>query len=805
MRHLFIFIISVLFTISVNAAQIKGVLFEDSQPLAFANVLLHASSDSSLVKFAYSEDDGSFLFQDISEGNYYLKVIFLGLADYMSAPIVVASSEIDLGEIILKSAGTELSEITITATKPLLEVKADMMVVNVASSVLASGDDLLSLLRKSPGVLVDNNESISILGKSGTVIYIDGKPSPLKGDDLANFLRNMSSDDIESIEIISNPSAKYDAQGSAGIINIKRKRMNLIGFNGSANVALRQGLTTGLRSGLTMNYRRNKLNVFMNGSLYQQDNQQFQNFYREQNNLGFETKNRGNNRSAGFATKLNVDYYLSDKSTVGFIAEYSENEFNQQNTSKTRLGNFDLDRVDSLLLNDGNFHSNSSTINTNFNFAHNFSKEQSLTIDANYSVFDNLNNVYSPNRYTTEDGLNETSRFEIRNITPTTISISSLKADYEHSAGAGKWAAGIKSTLVQTDNALDFYNILGGEEVINTDRSNSFLYDEWVHAGYANYFLGLGKWNVNAGLRIEHSNTTGELVAMQSQNDKIVKRTYTDYFPSVGVAFSPSEKHSFQMSIGRRINRPSYQDLNPFEFQLDELTYEKGNAFLNPEYSTNLQLTHSLSGVLTTTLSYNHTSDVITRIIDIAGLKGSFITWDNLAQRQIYSLGLSSPLAITSGWSTFTNITASHTQNNADLGDGKLIDLGISSVNFYHQHTWKLGMGWSAEASAWYSSPSIWEGTFVMNSMWSVNMGISKKLPGDKGKLTLSFDDIFKTNVWQGESTFGGLFMNINGGWDSRRVRFAASYNFGSQANSKMRRRETGLEDVQGRIKSSGN
>ena len=286
-------------------------------------------------------------------------------------------------------------------------------------------------------------------------------------------------------------------------------------------------------------------------------------------------------------------------------------------------------------------------------------------------------------------------------------------------------------------------------------------------------------------------------------NDKLVELTYTNVFPSAGISYMINQKHNVQLSYGRRINRPSYQDLNPFEFQLDQLTYEKGNPFLRPEFTDNIQFVHTLAQKITTTLSYSHTSDVITRIVDTAGVKGSFITWDNIAYRKVYSIGVGAPISFSEKWSTYTNINGVHTRNNADFGNGKTINLSVSSFNIYHQQSMILPKGWSTEISGWYSSPSIWEGTFVMESMWAAGVGISKKFSSNKGKITLSVDDIFKTNVWRGESTFGALYMDVNGGWDSRRVRLSVNYNFGKQVKGKNVKRSRGFDGEQDRIKKS--
>ena len=500
-------------------------------------------------------------------------------------------------------------------------------------------------------------------------------------------------------------------------------------------------------------------------------------------------------------SKISADYYVNKKSTLGIIAEHSEGTDQMTNNSITKLGNILVSRTDSLLLNNGNTKANSNNTNLNANYYFDGGNETTFNIDLNYGKYIRENNSYTPNKYTNVEGSKVTSSYEVRSITPTEIDIMNLKMDYERKLGKGKISGGLKSALVKTDNSFNFYNINEGTEILNQNLSNRFKYNEWVNAGYINYNLQGKKLGFNIGIRIENSNTKGDLIAMNPVNNKLVKRDYTNVFPSAGLSFTPSKKHSFQLSYGRRINRPNYKDLNPFEFQLDQLTFEKGNPFLNPEYTDNIQLTHNFAQKLTTTLSYSHTTNVITRLVDTSGIKGTFITWDNIAYRKVYSVGVGAPFSITEKWSTYTNLNGVHTRNYADFGNGKAININVSSFNMYHQQSFSLSKGWSTEVNGWYNSPSLWEGTFVMKAMWAAGAGISKKFAGNSAKITLNIDDIFKTNIWSGESTYGGLYMNVMGGWDSRRARMTFSYNFGKQTKGKSRKRNTGLEDEQNRIK----
>jgi iron complex outermembrane receptor protein len=422
MKPFLLFIFTLLLS-NLNAQTVKGTLSDNTIPVAYANVMLYSAKDSSLIKFTYSEDNGSFQFDQLTSGEYYIDATFIGLENYRGSIFTIQNEDIDLGNIAMNTTANKLAEVTVTAKKPLMEVKPDKVVLNVAGSVLATGDDALSLLRKAPGVLVDNNENITLLGKSGLIIYIDGKPSPLNAAELANMLKNMSSNDIESIEIISNPSAKYEAQGTAGIINIKRKKLNSTGVNGSASITGRQGKTFGLNTSTSLNYRNEKINLVGNASYFNSDNWNYNDFYRTQNNLGFNTVNENNNNNTGYNTKISGDYYLNKKNTLGFIAEYSADDFGMSNNSITKMGNLLLTETDSLLLNLGQVKAKSKNSNFNANYYFDGGNETTFNIDANYGRFRRDNDSYTPNEYTSPDRSRVTSTFKVRSITPTTIDI----------------------------------------------------------------------------------------------------------------------------------------------------------------------------------------------------------------------------------------------------------------------------------------------------------------------------------------------------------------------------------------------
>lgn len=786
---------------------IGKIVDNNDEAVSFANIILKSSIDSSLVKVEYSQDDGTYRLVNIDPGSYWLSVSYVGLAPYQSESFQLQEGqEMELPLIKMEMTGADLQEVTVTAEKPLLELKPNKMVLNVEGSINSSGSNALELMRKSPGVIVDNNENISLLGKSSVQVYIDGKPSPLGGADLAAFLKSIQSNEIESIEIITNPSAKYDAEGNGGIINIRMKKDKRLGANANVNLGYSVGQVAQYNTSVSGNYRNQTINTFGSFSYNEGLNVNFMDLYREQFGGSFDQMSDMQNEWTGMNFKAGADFFLTKKSTLGFLVNGFINDNGQTSQNKTLIGKVGSSSVDSIL--DASSISEGERNNLNFNLNYKFEdgKGNSVNVDADYGQFRNDGNQLLPNTYLDPTGENVLFERINANETPTNIDIYTFKVDYERPLLGGQFGAGGKLALVNTDNTFNFFQLVDGEKVLDTDVSNQFEYEENVNAAYFNFGRKLGKkWNISFGLRMEQTNSTGDLTSYISQPLTRVDTSYLNFFPSGGITYTPSQKHSFALNYSRRINRPSYQDLNPFELKLDELTFQKGNPFLRPEYANNLSLTYSFNYRFNISLNYSHTSNLITRITDASSETAAFITWVNLADQYNYSLNFSAPLPITKWWSSYTSLTGFNTQNKADYGEGRVVDLNISTFNVYSQHTFKLPKDWSFELSGWYNSPSAWGGTFEMQSMWNVDFGVQKKLFDGRGNLKVSVSDIFKTTNWNGIANFGPLHMDIRGGWDSRRLRVNFSYLIGNTQVKGARKRKTGLEAEKNRANSGGN
>lgn len=791
------------FTISAFAGGIEGkVIDSNEKPVVFANVILYDAVDSSFVKAEFTNDEGSYSIPFIKEGQYYLRINYLGLPDYISGVFEVGQKgQKNLGTITMLPSENKLDEVTVTAQRPILEMRPDKMIFNVDGSINASGSDALELLKKAPGVVVDNNDNITLLGKSGVRVYIDGKPSPLSAEDLASYLRTLQSDQIDNIEIITNPSAKYEAEGNAGIIDIRLKKNENIGTNGSISQSYQRGRKGRYNGSVNGNWRTLNTNMYGTFGYYDGANENEFNLFREQFGQRFDQRNDAGGNWKGMHYRLGLDYFINDRSTFGVLFNGNMNKGDWFTSSITDIGMSNSSIIDSLLVAESDSEWDRMNNNLNLNYRYDNGKGNSLNIDLDAGLYRNEKNELQPNSYKSADGeivLNERTNFT---DSPNDIDIYTFKLDYEMPGFGGNLGFGAKSSYVRTDNTFDFYDVVDNSNVLNTEQSNQFVYEEIVNAVYGTFASQFSKLSLQLGLRIEHTHSDGMLTAFISTDDENVVRNYLDVFPSGGITYNPSQKHTFTFNYSRRLNRPSYQDMNPFRSKLDELTFELGNPFLNPEYTNNFQLSHNFNYRFTTTLGFSHTKDLITRITDVESEQSAFITWLNLDDQYNYSLNIAAPISFTDWWSSYTSVTGYIMKNTADNGDNRQVDLTQETVNFYSQQTFSLPSDFNFEVSGWYQSPSIWGGTFKMESMWSLDFGVQKKILGGQGNIKLSVSDIFKTQNWSGTSLYGDLLMNANGNEDSRRVRLSATYNFGNK-KIKTRNRKTGLEEEASRIKN---
>lgn len=809
MKSVFLVLVMSLLTSIAFSQSVTGyVKDEQGKGLPGASVSLKRSKDSSVVKIAVSDNTGQFSITPGAEGRYFVTGSFIGHAEISSPVFEFGSADMSISDLPMRKLSGNMKEVTVIAKKPPVEVKADKMILNVEGSANAVGQDALELLRKSPGVMVDKDDNLSVSGKNGVQVYIDGRPTPLSGKDLADYLKTVQSSSIEAIEIITNPSAKYDAAGNAGIINIRLKKNKSYGTNGSVTAGYNIGIFPKYNGGISLNHRNKHVNVFGNYTYNRGRNESYMSLYREQLDTIFDQKSTMTFRNKSHNYKAGLDYFITRKSTVGVMVNGTVNDNEFSNYSRTPISYKPtgiLDRV--LIANNRSVGTrNNTNLNLNYRYADTLGRE--LNMDADYGIFRIHSDQYQPNFYYDPSG-NQTEARIYDMIAPTDINIYTFKTDYEQNLKKGKLGIGGKISYVESTNDFERYDVLSSVKRLDTLRSNDFNYKENVNAAYINYNRPFKGFMVQAGIRVENTNAEGRSNGFRVQDnhymsyDSSFKRNYTDFFPSAAVTFNKNPMNQWTLTYSRRIDRPAYQDLNPFEFKLDEYTYQKGNTQLRPQYTNSFGITNTFKYKLNTTLNYSHVTDVFTQLIDTAEKSKAFMTKKNLATQDITSLNVSYPFQW-KWYSVFANLNGYYSKYKADFGASRKVDLDVFAVNIYTQHSIKLGKGFTGEVSAFYSSPSIWQGTFETKSFYFVDAGMQKTLWKGKANIKATVSDIFKTMKWTANSTFAGQFIRTSGSWESRQLKLFFTYRFGSSQIKSERQRKTGLEDENKRVGSQG-
>jgi len=810
MRNLIVLFFCVLLADNVGAQQITGnVKDEQGKNAASASVTLKKVNDSAIVKLGATNVQGRYEFLNIQPGKYFITVSHIGFAPANSPAFVTnEKGSTNAPEIVLTKNSAGLKEVVVTSRKPIVEVKADRIVLNVEGSVNAVGQDALELLRKSPGVMVDKDDNLSLSGKSGVQVYIDGRPTPLSGKDLSDYLKTIQSSSIESIELITNPSAKYEAAGNAGIINIKLKKNKSYGTNGSVNAGYNIGTYPKYNAGLTLNHRDNHINLFGNYSYNNSKNEMNISLYRVQLDTLFNqhgtiiSKNNTHNFKAG------LDYFINKKSTIGVMVNGSLSDNKIANYSRTPISYIPDDNISKILVADNSSKSTRNNVNANINYRYADSSGHELNMDGDYGLYRIRNNQMQPNYYYDPSGTHIVDSNIYNMISPTDINIYSFKTDYEQNFKKGRLGLGGKTSYVTSDNNFENYSIAQSVKHFDSLRSNNFNYKENINAVYANYSRQFKNFSIQAGLRVENTNTSGHSNGYKFNNgyltyDSSFNKHYTDLFPSAGITYKKNPMKQLSLNYSRRIDRPSYLDLNPFEFRLDEYTFQKGNTELQPQYTNSVGLTFMYKYKLTTTLNYSHVSNVFTQLVDTTDKSKSFLTKKNLATQDITSLNISYPFQY-KWYSVFGNLNAYYSKYKANFGTGRTIDLDVYAFTIYAQNTFRLGKGWTGELSGWYASPSIWQGTFKTKQIWSVDGGIQKTVLQGKGNIKASVSDIFNTLHWNATSNFAGQTLNAKGNFESRQFKLNFTYRFGNNQVKASRQRKTGTDEENQRVGSQG-
>jgi iron complex outermembrane receptor protein len=790
-------------------AKISGsILNEQNKPVEFATVSLLRAKDSSVVKGALGNEAGIYKLDHVPPGNYVIKTTMVGYSKGVSKPVTITptTTDVTVPVITMQSSSKTLKTVTVQSSRPLIERKLDRLVMNVENSVLAAGNSAMEILERAPGVSIDKDDNISLNGKGGVTVMINDKLTYLSAAQLATMLRATDGSNIQSVEIITNPSAKYDASGNSGIINIKLKKNRQVGTSGSVTLGAGYGKYGKDNESLNLNHKQGALNAY--GNFNHNDNKRMNdlNINRVVDSAGTLTYFK---QHTGMLSSmhnnsylLGADYDLNKRHTIGFVVNGYSTRRIDENDNSNFLGS-QLNTTNSYQL------TNSQLVQTSRNFALNLNDRlqldtlgQSLAIDLDYSKFNNNSKAYYNTSFYLPNGAQQKPPLDLLNQTPSSITIKTAKADYSLPVTKTiKLELGAKFSDVKTDNDLQAQlKNASGVLVNDPTRTNHFIYQEKIDAGYFNLGKTYKKTSMQFGLRAEYTTSLGDLVT----GNQVVGRHYLDFFPSVFINHTLSAKHEIGLSYSRRIDRPSYDNLNPFVYYLDQYTYQQGNPFLTPQYTNSLEFNYTYNKSINVSIGYSRTSDVITQIILTDPLKkASFQTNLNLQQQDSYNMNVSAPYTIAKWWTGNANVNAYY----LGIKSNGLLGANLNDGQFAYQaratQTLTPIKGYRFEVTSVYRSSQT-NGIFKMRPQYATDAGVSHPFANKKANIKLSMSDIFNTRNNRISSMYQTVNINVMQKSETRVTRLTFTYNFGNN-KIKVNQHKTGANDESGRAGSGGN
>lgn len=794
-------------TLAQNYSLSGQVAGKDNTPIEGAIVSLLQAKDSSFIKTFITETDGKFEFLGLKEGSFLVMITQLGYQNFTSSPITLQADQPTFSlPAVMQEASSALGEVTLSARKPFVERKIDRTIINPDALISNAGSNVLEVLEKAPGLQVDGDGNISLKGKQGVLVFIDDKPTYLSAKDLPNYLRSLPAGSVENIEIMPNPPAKYDAAGNAGVINVRLKKNTAKGFNGGISLSYGQGRYARTNNSLDFNYRINKINFFSNLSGNFNGSYQDLTIKRAyfsptgELNSTFVQNSYIRRERSGISLKLGADYYINDKATLGVMVSAFRNPTITDVTNRAEIGdaNRQIQSLNNALTPSTEIWKN-GTANVNYSYKVD-KKGKEITANLDYLRYDTdqtqslVNSTLTPSNVLLGE-----SRLDSE--LPSIITIQTAKVDYTNPLPAGaKWEAGSKASFIQTDNIANFFDVVGNVNTPNYEFSNRFKYEENIYAGYLNYSKEGKRFSLQAGLRFESTNIKGNQLGNEKLRDSTFTRNYNSFFPTLYLSYllDTARVHQLGFSYGRRINRPNYQDMNPFTYPLDKFTLYGGNPFLKPTFSHNFELSHTFKDMITTTLQFSQVQDVITETIE----QGNNIFYSrpgNLGKQTSYGISITGGFQITKWWTMQLYTEVTYNDFESELYGQKLRNKGaywfISPTQQF-----KINEKWSAELGGNYQS-SVYTGQFITIPVGSVRAGVGKKILKGKGNLKLNINDMFYTNQPGGDIKGLG---NSSASWysllDTRVVNIAFSYRFNKGKTLKAREMN-GSESEKQRVK----
>lgn len=770
------------------------------QPIISATVVAQRTDDTKDIS-VITDNDGRFKLRCPSPGLYSLSISSVGYQVYRKD--LKVSHAMDLDTIQLFSLQHLLEGVEVNRIPKVLEVNGGTLTYNVDRTIGGQDISALELLKKAPGVHIENERNITLNGKAGVQILLDGKSTYLSGAELTDLLKSISSNTIKSIEIINSPTAKFDATGAAGIINIITKKNQVKGISGTMTTGVAYGISTKQMQNIGISYRRERLNVYGN---YSHTLGNFNYVYgtnRQQNGRSYDSHTDDVDKRQKMSGQIGADYVIDAKSTIGILANGNFIFGGGITDTKTDIYILPSSAVDhSLAAINDYYGQGTARYNFNLNYKYEDTLGHVLNIDADYGLFDKWNKNLQSNTYKDRDGAIMSDNL-YRTLNGIDIDLKGAKIDYSTNFWGGKLETGAKYSAISSANDSKFYHVLQETDSLDNRRTNDFRYDERIFAAYADYKRTLGKWSFQAGLRMESSNSTGRLFFMERNQEQgsEIKRSFKNLFPFFSVSLRPTAEHNISLSYAKRIERPAYQDLNPFVYLLDELSFWQGNPFLNPELTQRFTLLYSLKSATVISLNYAYTDQFNARVTDTVDIEKIVMINRNIGTQKHWSLSLTHNFKPIPWWDITFNSLAYHIHNDVSFDQYRNLNLKQLAARFNLQQAFQLPFKLKVELAGTYNTKRLSGANILSRGYSQVDIAIQKSLLKDKASLRFGFSDIYKGNVSRYTQDFPGFTSQSYGYYESRQARLSFTYRFSKGISKDQRSRKSALESESGRIK----
>ena len=780
-----------------------SVVNEQKNALPGATVNL-MSPDSVVIRSGVAGASGIFEFA-VDPGKYLVRVSQAGYHDGYSTLIDPGNKNPFSYTITLRSKSNLLQDVSVVSKKPAIQFLPDKTVINPEASISNAGASVMDVLEKSPGITVNKDGSINMKGKPAVTVLIDGKPTQLGGADLQAYLSGIPASQVDVLELIENPGAKYDASGNAGIINIKMKANKLKGFNGSVNLSLGQGIYTKTGNSLNLNYRNGKVNWFLNygmrASREKMDMWTLRKYVNTKNedSVLLEQPNYQKSKQAGQNIKTGFDFFLNRNTTLGIV--FTGGIFNRKQTSIADIVWMDpYYHIDSSINTSGENNRKFKRGGVSVNGRFKIDGSTELTADLDFVSF----NINGDQQYQTQLVAPGSDIETTSGNTPSKLKIFTAKIDLSKRYKKFLLETGLKTAFNKTDNLAAYY-FKDNNNAWQPDlrRTNHFLYNESISAAYASVDAEKGKWHWQAGLRYEFTHYSAHQLGNAVVKDSAFKRTYGSIFPTAFVSYNVDSNNTITLRAGKRIDRPQFQHLNPFQTILNKYTYEAGNPYIKPQYTWNFSVAHTYKQKLTTEVSYSYLKDYFSQIFIIDSSSSNvnnnviIYTRGNVGSFTNFGISETYQTPVTKWW----NLTAVAVYNHKVI-KGVVwapFTARVNQLNISINNQFQLKKGWSIELSGFYQTKSQVDLQEWLEPQGELNIGVGKQVLKKKGTVRLSIRDLTYFQNYNGYSTFENSYEPFTIKWDSRVVRLSFSWRFGKQMKA-VSRSEGGAKDEIDRV-----